>query len=1546
MIKVGNNEKRLEISKDYSTSLYHFFLEFQWKQYPFECSISKEFDNEMHFYFPIFLEINKNKNADLYFFGHLPNDFTKKKMLIESIKYTDITQIIFEIMIPENDKISSKIRNLYAVDTVFSNVNYEYQNLDKGIAQLQQAIYFYMDATESQIFHNRSKFNYPPAMNGQASNSCSTIFSQFSTESNSVHWMLVNFRNEFLKLEVPSLNSLEPPTVSLFLNLDMYIRNRDESTYSSFSQDMHRMLQLEDKNERLLLEIGFTFDGIDANNKVSDVNVILNVLEDAQTNTMFYDSMFLKMIYDDNLLVFLKSIRLVFTPLSFKTTKVELFLSIGNYNFPIRFFIKTVEVPISFFSTLIIGSKPAQSKITNPFMLIVLYDVQIFHGSYFFSNETNQEEIYALSKEELENVFCPNNNHVSRYTGNPHLDLLHYERLSYTKKCTELIFNQNCSIPFCEICKNNMECLLCQPFYKKVSGLCTNINTPHYEYNVFDRVEMADYSIVSKDSVLLSTTNIEKNNSSFIFGRLEWNSFLEANYEALIMKANDTECILFDYRHMDTSILSKYFTNSNINLPYNNRIMVFYDDGNYNFTSNMSFSTLHTISSDHKCTDIYNAFTGFYFFHFCEVQYILDLSMNEYYPWAKYDTLIPKTFNYSFKNTKFNFYLKCQNNCECSLSDNFACEDQCLQSETYKVYNYSPLQDDCKSCPSTCSDCRSDFCTKCHPKNSFFDKKIFDDKTGIFFEDCKACHSSCVEGCMGPNVGDCKSSSIEIEGRNECESQCLECDEKNRCLSCPEYPMNFIYGIDTVGSFFLTKYFYCKKCVDSCIICSGEESCTCWKKNNFAFDYFDKDFNICFYKKCGQNCIKCFEDICTECEAGYKFQNGICVISKNTLHFLKKEDKTFCISQQRYFLNDSFTSKKCSKRFSKCDEINKIKLFNTECINCSLSLFDSKKCVTFSKSNSLPFLNFVFGVINISEQVLKPNLENCLRFKHKNSSFCLECKSTFYLSPSNKCVKCSSNFTNCFNSNLKNSVIGTECADSYFLDTKINKCVKCPDNCQICSNKGCTLCHPYFSLYHHKCFVCSDSNCIQCISNNKCILCKNGFFVNNKTNSCIRCPQNCQICSSSKICLKCNSNYKLNQQSQCQEKCVQGITYFDFQSKKCVPCSKCDDCNSNSKKNCSSCNICQRKCHLEFIRESARVLTLLSDDVVFPGSTDLNVSFFPKSNISIHSFGNKISFVLPLASDFVQAVVHIKNLVFKSCTLNSDISLILSPSEKSLYLNYNDIKNISTALKYSSGIVQSIVLISSIGPDPYFINIIVELLNMNALFIYSTIKSPPQTGLTYYNHLLNILDNFERDDFALFSFNQELAYSVKINEINIKCVPFVAFEIVFCLLAIAIFVFLKKFDKNKDDEKVIELFPLFVKHSLNKKYMKKFFKIYRKKLSTEKMNMIILFLNRAKRKNNTSNVRKKMRHYLRLFSANKYKFLFVCFEINCVHLSHLAVKSARSFLFFEFSFRMFFLSIFYHFIIGFFLFIFFCRIYYLKSFLPFFVKKNKSEYIS
>ena len=467
-------------------------------------------------------------------------------------------------------------------------------------------------------------------------------------------------------------------------------------------------------------------------------------------------------------------------------------------------------------------------------------------------------------------------------------------------------------------------------------------------------------------------------------------------------------------------------------------------------------------------------------------------------------------------------YRKCNdyiNNCDTCLS-----KDICLTCvNQYGLYNdrarcvsvadkkYYKKDDNlyylCSESIDNCNECTSE--TEC--LNCINNYDLIGEVCLPIIEHCESYDNNrkciqCSRGYKIVNNGDiCK---IEIDN-------CIRLSDNYKCAECED---NYRLS-DNV----------CYKKINNCDIYEEDENCKkC--KNGYAFEEnirlvcknintFEEYYTIdgISYYKCdgiGDNRI----NKCKKCE----YNNNELICKECKTNFVMKDDeydkcysKELFLNDKKYFFENSFNVKTCSKVIDNCKECEK-KNGDVICTKCENNYFlvddDYNNCKPESE-------------IPIEEYYLNDNKDHyysCGNNKYNSIDNCKKCNKK------NSCYLCKEGYT--FINNIKSFCEKIEDLGNHYIpDVKdislYRKCSYYIPYCDTCSSKDlCLSCLNQHGLYNDKSkcvyindenyfknsrdglyYLCSNSikNCEKCVDKNKCNYCINGYIkINNDRSTC------------------------------------------------------------------------------------------------------------------------------------------------------------------------------------------------------------------------------------------------------------------------------------------------------------------------------------------------------------------------------------------------------------------------------------------------------------
>ncbi|KAL4442387.1 hypothetical protein ABPG74_005728 [Tetrahymena malaccensis] len=503
----------------------------------------------------------------------------------------------------------------------------------------------------------------------------------------------------------------------------------------------------------------------------------------------------------------------------------------------------------------------------------------------------------------------------------------------------------------------------------------------------------------------------------------------------------------------------------------------------------------------------------------------------------------------------------------------------------------------CTACHYSCSTCDGPQATQCLtcadlnrtlsviPPNIFgscpCNSKYFDDQKSSL---CIQCHQSCLT-CSGNNPYQCLTCDLLSGGQNT-----------YRSAKIPFCPCNTYYTESPNGTYSAI----CLPCDQFCSTCDSTDKSICLSCLDSENRILNSQKCICkqgYYQVGSEKVCQPCPKNCITCEADPTPGNPPVCLSCNTEENRDLGTNNQCNCKQMYYLlNDPGTGmcQPCDPKCSTCDPKNgNCIICNTDrdtapackCkypyIENALSYPTCIQCDHSCKFNCFgpsPFqclspcdLNADASLIPLNRQ-FNPFLNSCpcipgyseeieiTGIGIANNPKCMACDytcQTCSVAQSNlDCLTCSS-----INNRIQ---IGNTCPciDGYY-DKGSSACLKCDYTCQKCQYYvGQT---PKFS-----CNSC-DADSYRYLSSGQQCLCKNGYYDDGSSPSCLKCHYSCLTCVLPNICQTCDSVQKrifdpINLICKCQD------GTFENANKVCQACHlSCQTCLDSTNKGCTSC---------------------------------------------------------------------------------------------------------------------------------------------------------------------------------------------------------------------------------------------------------------------------------------------------------------------------------------------------------------------------------------
>jgi len=534
---------------------------------------------------------------------------------------------------------------------------------------------------------------------------------------------------------------------------------------------------------------------------------------------------------------------------------------------------------------------------------------------------------------------------------------------------------------------------------------------------------------------------------------------------------------------------------------------------------------------------------------------------------------------------------KCKAPCA-TCSDQWTCTS-CLDDG---IHFWSDYSSDCVTCTENgyTNGCVAGACTStgCSEANEGY--YLDENNPGVAFKcptQCKTCWKGYED--YYPTCEECADGYLWKEDYSDCylPDNCLESVDAETCNKCidgyfiaenndgivlntPCVPCAVSHCLDCPNAVDLTCYlcergFYLSEeqdscgepCSPHCDECADTTHCAVCEKGYFIFE---GQCYQCYNTLTCKNCIGEKPDDCMECTEGYyKFPGRGCLpCTQNVYNTVASCEApplniTYGIIERATTktltcVKGSRISVKCAGPVSYCETASSsttcsicmegyyLNLTEYICEPCSDS--GCKICKTVGQCSEcrtgyyLKYLNNVYSCMTCPQ-------EKCTAC---SATTCTACQAGYKLSNENKCVECTelSKYDEC------------NCASGTYWDATNKHCDSCSSNCIKCiSQDRCTKCSDgnYLDVGTKSCKYNSVSGCGSVFETGTCKICKAGRYFNADSNTCDSCSikwPGCLICDSV-TCYTCSSGF-----------------YFDAAKNSCTTCSSaiinCATCSSGS----------------------------------------------------------------------------------------------------------------------------------------------------------------------------------------------------------------------------------------------------------------------------------------------------------------------------------------------------------------------------------------------
>ncbi|ELP88684.1 protein serine/threonine kinase, putative [Entamoeba invadens IP1] len=207
--------------------------------------------------------------------------------------------------------------------------------------------------------------------------------------------------------------------------------------------------------------------------------------------------------------------------------------------------------------------------------------------------------------------------------------------------------------------------------------------------------------------------------------------------------------------------------------------------------------------------------------------------------------------------------------------------------------------------------------------------------------------------------------------------------------------------------------------------------------------------------------------------------------------------------------------------------------YNSMCLACNNSYYlFNNICSPISKYCDNIYTTKTYSICEECKLGYEANRNNCVQCgsqcQHCSNNKCVLCKRNYYFNNNGICTR-----TNDAKGNIVLYELQSirKCIIGYY--SSLVKCLPCSDNCIQCYNSTlCQICNTKsFLVENETSKFCEIQSNVELSSNTKVIFCKNSFYLNYEENVCENCSMKygelCDSCDS-KMCFNCSQNGIIN----------------------------------------------------------------------------------------------------------------------------------------------------------------------------------------------------------------------------------------------------------------------------------------------------------------------------------------------------------------------------------------------------------------------------------
>ncbi|ELP92820.1 protein kinase, putative, partial [Entamoeba invadens IP1] len=342
---------------------------------------------------------------------------------------------------------------------------------------------------------------------------------------------------------------------------------------------------------------------------------------------------------------------------------------------------------------------------------------------------------------------------------------------------------------------------------------------------------------------------------------------------------------------------------------------------------------------------------------------------------------------------------------------------------------------------------------------------------------------------------------------------------------------------------------------------------------------------------------------------------------------------------QNIGFNGTFNQNVKTLKFTKINEYNTnfkdsntanvIYITNESINNNNISVSNKKFKLLVGEKYGLKGTNNITTQMN---DVVFNDKQNCTAlFIDKTDISCKYCKNSYLLDN-----QCKNYDNNCMLSTTQTNVttkVCESCPDSYYFYK--NKCFECSNGCLKCVKEGCVLCDTgYLLVQQNGVDICESPNNTILAKHNLIMKCEEGYY--SRYAECVKCDSNCLACVDESICTICKNKYILqNKKCELQSNafltdntnivlCSQGF-YYNVENLRCEQCKNKygESCEKCTPTNCEKCedsvytknNLC----------ENETTTGCTSNDNVYCTACNSTNKFIDKNGVCVYSINCDIS---------------------------------------------------------------------------------------------------------------------------------------------------------------------------------------------------------------------------------------------------------------------------------------------------------------------------------